>query len=109
MARFNLEKLPIGREVHDMHDGFPDVVKLFGDKAFVAYSVKLAVRGGCAAITAILKAQAAAEKTSFPMYTNKNLVYIGYDCEDWDNGTVFQFAYSYDDTRIGIVGIAVKE
>jgi hypothetical protein len=109
MPRFDLEKLTIGREVHDMHDGFPDLPALFGDKATLAYSVRLGVKGGCAAITAILTAQAKAENTSFPMYTNKHLVFIGIDFEDHDYGTVFQFAYSYDDTRIGIIGIALAE
>ncbi len=94
-----LSQLKVGDQVHDMHYFLTkdEVKELFGKNATVASKTTIDTANAHNAVLALVG------QTEI-LYLNKMLVFVGMG---WslDHGTTYQFAYSYDNIRFGLVTI----
>ncbi len=93
---FDLEKLPLGYAVHDMHDGQPHWAALFGPKIKVVSYTKMDTKNGDKIIDAM-------KGPGTMVYCNKLLVFVGTD----KYGESFHLAYSYDGHTFGMYTVTV--
>jgi hypothetical protein len=97
----NLGDLRFGDSVHDMHDGQPDPVRLFGPGVSIRSHVCTEFTGGDRVIAAMAAEHARhhPERCKPAAYTNKMLVLVGTN----DRTGRYLFAYSYDDRTLGFI------
>ena len=106
-GKYDPDTLRIGQDIWDMHNGFPDIPKLLGPKAYPDGETHIDVPGGCKIIQTILRAhlEKDAKAVLRTTYTNKMLVFVGQG--EHRGRWTLQFAYSYDDNGVTFLRVII--